>query len=145
MRIAKPTRLHGDPAQLEAALGGIVVETGGFDLVIDPFFDLYLPGVLPAVRRGGVYVTCGFEDQLRQSADSKSMVDLMTLAIVNNLRLAGNCLGQTEDLTRALDDHVHGRFEVLIDSVHDDIGTYIHRWLDASDRSGKVVFRNPED
>ena len=65
--------------------------------------------------------------------------------MLHNLQLIGNCLGSVDDLRRALADHLGGRLDVTIDSVHGDgnVGTFLDRTFNAADRFGKVVYRYP--
>jgi NADPH:quinone reductase-like Zn-dependent oxidoreductase len=135
------------------ALRGTSDSIGGFDLIFDPFFDVYLAGVLPTIKQGGAYVTCGFQDQLGNVSPSAredgaaSLHDMLVHAIINNIRLVGSCLGESRDLLKALDDYSHGSFEVAIDSVHQgpEVGGYIERTFTHPDRFGKVVYRYPSD
>ena len=141
-----------DPASVSSG-GRIVSEVaeaiGGFDAVIDPFFDLHFGRVVYLLAQGGRYVTCGLHDQTSHiigRAATRSEVDLtavMVRMITRNLQVMGHCLGSTDDLARALDDHAAGRLDVLVDSVYDGeaVAPFLERTFCAPDRLGKVVFR----
>jgi NADPH:quinone reductase-like Zn-dependent oxidoreductase len=139
----------GDPAGARR-LADLSSEIGGFDAVIDPFFDLYLMRSVPTLAIGGRYISCGLQQQYwtpdaRQppSEGRRALAALMLRAMTRNLQILGNCLGSTEDLQRALDDHAAGRFDVIVDSVHrgDAVGEFVHRSCVSGERFGKVVFR----
>lgn len=126
-----------------------VVEAGGFQGVIDPFFDLYLPYMPPLMAMGGRYVTCGMYDQYlamvgREQPGMPAEADsVMTLTMLKNLSLIGNCIGLTSDLEQALADHAAGRLPVLVDSVltGPDTAAFLERTYLSPDRFGKVVYR----
>lgn len=124
-------------------------ETEGFDCIIDPFFDLHIGKLLPALKQGGRYITCGLYDQYSQYTGETfeykgdSIRNIFTTAMLNNLHLIGNCLGTTEDLERAIADYAAGRLEVVIDSIFtgNEIEAFIDRTYNNPDRFGKVVYR----
>lgn len=122
---------------------------GGFDAVIDPFFDLHLGKVIGAMAPGGRYVTCGFYDQytelvgqtFRPQWDGRQ---IMVAVMLGNLQIIGNCIGQTEDLAQAIDDYAAGNLHVVIDSVfsgYDQVGPFFERTYTSPDRFGKVVYK----
>lgn len=123
-----------------------VLAEGGYDAVVDPFADLYLPQVVPLMAVGGRYITCGIEDQSshltgvqRPPAPHQQIIVQM---MAKNLCLMGNCLGSSDDLRRALDAYVAGHFTVQIDRVfRDDAPGFLERTYVAADRFGKVAFR----
>lgn len=131
----------------------IVSEIGGFDCVIDPFFDLHIGKVIDAMNPGAAYTTCGFYDQYSQLTGDgfryrgKGLSEIMAAVVVNNLRIIGNCLGQTEDLRRAIEDYAAGDLDVTIDSVFHgrQVGEFLNRTYNATDRFGKVVYRYADD
>lgn len=121
---------------------------GGFDAVIDPFLDLYLPGATEWMRHGARYITCGIFEQTRGLAKQDAATPLsrgfdFASLIVKNLVVMGNCLGTTEDLKAALDDFDQGRLSVTIDSVfgHGEERPFLERSFHHPDRFGKVVYR----
>ena len=126
----------------------IVLQTGGFDYVIDPFFDLYLGKVLYTMTMDGKYTTCGRGDlysrMTGQSSfpESKPLQDLMLYASFHNIQLIGNFLGQTEDLVHAIEDYNAGLLHVTIDSVfrENQVAALFERTYNARDRFGKVVY-----
>src|SRR5215475_2422305 len=138
--------LAEDPRVLEVARS-----IGGFDHVIDPFYDVYLPKVVYVMAPGGKYISCGFWSQYRRLIDEKAQAPdpnlrlqhALTYAIVNNLQILFNCLGDGNDLRNAIDDYAAGDLNVVIDSVHtgNEVGAFLTRAYMAPDRFGKVVYR----
>jgi NADPH:quinone reductase-like Zn-dependent oxidoreductase len=120
----------------------------GFDAVIDPFYDLHLPRVVPVMAFGSRYVTCGLYDQhlqLLPAAAPSAPPDYrycLELALLKNISLIGNCAGVTDDLADAVRDQTAGVFDVLVDSIHrdDHPGAFLERTYAARDRLGKVVY-----
>lgn len=125
-------------------------EIGGFDCIIDPFFDLHIGKVIPLLvpSAGGKYITCGLYDQYSQFTGKEfqyhgiSFSQLLTLMMLNNIQLIGNCLGTTADLQRAVQDCASGQFHVVIDSVFrgEQIKDFFDRTYNAKDRFGKVIY-----
>ena len=127
----------------------IVRETGGFNCVIDPFFDLYLGKVINAISVEGRYITCGLYDQYSYLTNREfhyrghHMGEIMSFALINNIQLIGNCIGYTEDLERAIQDYVSGSLNVVIDSVFKgtEIKDFFDRTYNAKNRFGKVIYQ----
>jgi NADPH:quinone reductase-like Zn-dependent oxidoreductase len=127
----------------------IVRDVGGFDCVVDPYFDIHLNKVINLMAPGGKYITCGLFDQYQAllgrdfQTKGPDMSAVFTRAIIGNVRLIGNCVGLTEDLQQALDDYASGRLPVIIDSVFsgNDVGAFIHRTYSDPERFGKVIYR----
>jgi NADPH:quinone reductase-like Zn-dependent oxidoreductase len=147
-----------DRASASGALGEAVLRTakqiGGFDGVIDPFFDLHALVAVEALRPFGTYVTCGLVGQhaTPRGADSRpdqagvGAIDggtLLQTAILKNLTLVGNCIGVREDLDAALADYAAGRLASVVDSVYDGdaVRPFFERTFNDPARFGKVVFR----
>jgi hypothetical protein len=67
---------------------------------------------------------------------------IMGVVMMKNLHLIGNCIGQTDDLVRALQDYDAGRLPVVIDSLHSQrqVGAFFDRTYNAQERFGKVVY-----
>ena len=67
----------------------------------------------------------------------------MTIAMINNIQIIGNCLGQTDDLANAIQDYIAGKLPVVIDSIcsGDQISDFFTRTYHAKDRFGKVIYR----
>jgi NADPH:quinone reductase-like Zn-dependent oxidoreductase len=136
--------LAEDPRVLEVAL-----TIGGFDHVIDPFYDVYLPKVVYVMAPGGKYISCGFWSQYHHLTDEKTpdpnlrLHQALGYSIANNLQILFNCLGDTNDLQNAIDDYAAGGLDVVIDSVHtgNEVGAFLTRAYMAPDRFGKVVYQ----
>jgi NADPH:quinone reductase-like Zn-dependent oxidoreductase len=124
-------------------------ELGGFDHVVDPFFDIHLPRILPLLRAQASYVTCGLYDQGIASLDpsapllAKGYRESLGTAILRNLVIHANCLGTTEDLGLALSDYAVGTLKVPRDSTYSDFDArgFLERTYSARDRFGKVVYQ----
>lgn len=121
-----------------------------FDHVIDPFMDVYLPKLLPFVRRFGFYVSCGVARQSTLAQlDSYSTVgmpvqEVFSLLLRKSIALIGNNLGSAEDLNEALQDYECGKLRVNIAQVFDrdeQLAEFIHRSFCHAQRFGKVVFK----
>jgi NADPH:quinone reductase-like Zn-dependent oxidoreductase len=84
----------------------LIREHGGPDLVVDPFSDLYATAVIPLLKSDGSYVTCGIYAQSmvepRIALSGREWRDLLATIIKGNLTIHGNCLGQQDDLARAI-------------------------------------------
>jgi NADPH:quinone reductase-like Zn-dependent oxidoreductase len=139
--------LSGSDAESWQEMATLSKELGGFDAVIDPYFDLYLGKIVPLMATGGRYITCGFYDQYLQMLGRSfeytglSCREIMTLAMLNNLSIIGNCIGLIEDLEKAIQDYESGRLKVVIDSVftENQAAAFFQRTYCSSDRFGKVV------
>lgn len=131
-----------------AVVRRLLEERGGFDAVIDPFFDIHLVPASAVMRQGARYVTCGMYDQhsglgvgqaaRQQQGGSQIMIRTMLL----NQRIIGNCIGLAGDLEAAVAAHAAGEFPVLIDSVFrgSDAAAFLERSYNDPERFGKVAF-----
>lgn len=127
----------------------VIIETGGFDGVIDPFFDIHLPKVLDVMGPGAKYVTCGLHEQYQKvigQTTSYPQVSLKTVllkAMFKNLHIIGNCIGTTSDLQRALNDYSSKSLPVVVDSTFcgKQAGAFLDRTYNSGDRFGKVVYQ----
>lgn len=127
----------------------LVKKLGYFDIVIDPFFDVYMPIVMPALRGEGTYITCGLADQLwsQLSRGQGPSVDpavhkCLSLALVNNVSIIGNCLGSSSDLGHALADYDRGVLKVPVDRVfgRHEMAAFITQSFSSGRGAGKSVF-----
>ncbi len=118
-----------------------------FDYVIDPFFDLHLPKILPFMNFNSKYISCGMYKQHEIfsdiAIDEASYIRILSTIIVKNIYLIGNCLGEKADLEKALSDHSKGKFEIPIDSVYSggQIKEFLDRSFNSRERLGKVVYQ----
>ena len=122
-------------------------EIGGFDGVIDPFYDLHLGSVMGLLAAGGRYVTCGLAGQYPAPGrqPSREVPDLRQAigeAVLKNIRIVGNCLGTTADLQQAIAAYRAGDFSAVVDSVHHGQHPleFLQRSFTDRNRFGKVVF-----
>jgi NADPH:quinone reductase-like Zn-dependent oxidoreductase len=127
-------------------MASVARQIGGFNGVIDPFIDLHLLQVIPLMRNGGRYVSCGLHDQLAVRPHARSIEPnyfaALNSAIVKNVSIIGNCVGLRHHLEDALAAFERGRIDVPIDSVHhgDCAGAFLERTFESRDRFGKVVY-----
>lgn len=126
-----------------------VIDTiGGFDIIIDPFFDIYLPRVIDLIRMNGKYITWGLYSQFPNSEKNKykgmgkTFHQIMIKAMINNISIIGNCLGIENDGLKALNDLKNGKFNIIIDSVFskNQENLFLERTFNSNSRFGKVVY-----
>lgn len=133
---------------MHPVLGPLAARLGGFNFVIDPYFDLHLSRSIDVMAIGAKYITCGFYDQFlemiqkqppRSYRTNRELISLM----IKNLHIIGNCIGLTSDLQGAIDDFNAGVFEVAVDSTFSGrrIAEFLDRTFNARDRFGKVVYQ----
>lgn len=125
-----------------------IEEKLAFNYVIDPFFDLHLPALLPYIDFNGKYVTCGYYRQheffpVVEPNASIPFQSVFRTLILKNITVIGNCLGRKEDLVHALEDYQKGTFDILIDSVFtgNQILEFLNRSFNDQQRFGKVIYR----
>lgn len=127
----------------------IVSEIGGFDYVVDPFFDLHVGKLVDTMSLNAKYITCGLYDQYSHLTGEdfrrvgRGLDEILAHAIVKNLHFIGNCLGKAEDLNQAIKDYENENLSVIIDSVFhgEQVSDFFDRTYNAKDRFGKVVYR----
>jgi len=127
----------------------VVIEIGGFDGVIDPFFDIHLAKVLDVMGPGAKYVTCGLHEQYQSIIGQStayppiSLKTVLLKAMFRNLTIIGNCIGTTSDLQRALNDYSSESLPVVVDSTFrgKQAGAFLDRTYNSGDRFGKVVYQ----
>ncbi len=121
---------------------------GGFNGIIDPFFDLYIAKMLPVMKPGARYITCGLYDQFTDLTGTASpdiginSQHLLLTTMISNLSIIGNCIGLTSDLAQAVEDYAQGNLPVVVDSVYKDkeVAPFFERMYNSPDRFGKVVY-----
>jgi NADPH:quinone reductase-like Zn-dependent oxidoreductase len=131
-----------------AAAQRAIEEHGGFDAVIDPFYDVHLVPAVHVMKQGGRYTTCGRYNQtghlapLAHKVAPPSPNGLISRILFFNLQIIGNCLGLTSDLETALAAYADGRFSVIVDSVFrdGDAAGFLDRSYNSTQRFGKVVY-----
>lgn len=118
-----------------------------FDAVIDPFMDIYLRKLVPHLKRGGKYITCGVYEQFsapqdRFTCQGLALDEMFSLIIRKSLHLIGNNLGDQADLEQALTDYGSGKLPVRLDSVfrNSQLQDFVDRSYLSTQRIGKVVF-----
>jgi|JI102314A2RNA_FD_contig_91_1005306_length_8503_multi_6_in_0_out_0_4 NADPH:quinone reductase-like Zn-dependent oxidoreductase len=136
------------PAVDKNALLQATKRVGSFDIVIDPFFDLFINEIIKCMNFNSSYITCGFFNQHKSFVANGQVINndfnvIMTQCMIKNISLIGNCLGSLQDLENAIRDIQLNQFKIAIDSVHqgDQIQSFFNRTFNAPDRFGKVVYK----
>jgi NADPH:quinone reductase-like Zn-dependent oxidoreductase len=122
---------------------------GGFDAVIDPFFDIYLPRIIDYLNMDAKYITCGLYNQYPDFDDGRyeyrgrPFSNILTQALIRNISIIGNCIGLKEDGLKALEDLRNGKLNIEIDSVFSEgeENFFFERTYNAKDRLGKVIYK----
>lgn len=130
-----------------------VKSNGGFDIVIDPFADIYLVEIVKYINMFGKYITCGVYHQYTDNENvsrysPNQLIDVFAhFIIVNNLEIYGNCLGSSKDLEHALEAYENDEFNIQIDSIFEesDLKRFVELSFSDSNKFGKVVFKFSED
>ena len=122
-------------------------EHGGADIVLDCFADIYATSVLPLLRPGGKYITCGIFAQAgveaRSAVSSARWRDLLAFVIMNNIPIHGNCLGSDSDLRNAIAEYANINSRIQIDCLlgPEDSLQFVERTFVCPDRFGKVILQ----
>lgn len=153
-------RLHGaelllaqrrEPNLFNDEVAAKLLRNGGFTVVFDPFFDLHLERVIDLIGPGGRYVTCGLMEQHPQLVEARpspnvvgwlsSLSHVLMKAVMGNISLIGNCIGESQDLERAIHLYDQGQLNVPLDSVYssEQGADFLQRSFVDQDRTGKVV------
>jgi NADPH:quinone reductase-like Zn-dependent oxidoreductase len=119
-----------------------------FDVILDAFIDIHFTKLLPKLLMNGVYVTCGILHQhiaipTPYTVSTKDYLMAFATIIQNNIRIVGNCLGNTADLEKAFALFVKGELPVIVDSVYtgDQVSSFFERTYMSRERFGKVVYK----
>ena len=132
-----------------AHFGEFAAALGGFDYVIDPFFDLHIEKAVEIMNPFGRYITCGLAGQNEFAAASAGVATrapsanlLLGQMMLKNLTLIGNCIGLSGDLDAAVRDYERGSFRPPLDAVFsgDQAAGFLSRTFNDPDRFGKVAF-----
>lgn len=130
-----------------------IKSNGGFDIVIDPFADIYLVEIVKYINMFGKYITCGAYHQYTDNENvsrysPNQLIDVFThFIVVNNLEIYGNCLGSSKDLEHALEAYENDEFDIQIDSIFNegDLKKFVEMSFSDNNKFGKVVFKFSED
>jgi NADPH:quinone reductase-like Zn-dependent oxidoreductase len=134
------------------AMRRIVARTGGFDFIVDPFFNIHLSRVIDLLARGGTYITCGVYARLPDAGGNDVPVvgdrlgPVLITALQRNLSILASGLAGPPDLEAAVRDLSAGTLGVTIDSVFSggDVAPFLERTYASPERFGKVIFRYEE-
>lgn len=130
-------------------LMAVAVKVGGFDSVIDPFFDLHIGKIIDFIAPDGKYITCGLNDQYQGLVGQQApnhcvdMRKVLLTVLTKNLRIIGSCLGMSDDLKEAVSDYSSGLYRVVLDRIYsgDEVGPFFYRTFSEKRRFGKVVYK----
>ena len=136
---------------LSEIIDGSIVENIGpirLDAVIDPFADLYFDKLLPILNFNAKYIFCGLYRQhesystVEAEKQRFSFQALLSHCITLNISFIANCLGQREDLEKAIKDYSNGKFDIPIDSIftENDFLEFFNRGF-STEKLGKVVLK----
>ncbi len=141
-------RLEGETFREGTTVAALAQEIGGFDCVVDPYFDLHLERAVTVMAPFGRYTTCGLLAQNAHVAAAAgigrmSAESIMIQVLTKNLAILGNCIGLRQDLQDAVDDYGRGALEWVVDSEFGgtDSAGFLQRTYNDRARFGKVVFR----
>ena len=118
-----------------------------FDVVFDPFIDLYINRLFPHLSYNAKYIYCGCYIQSRlydiRGVQPIYPYDIFDNCIIRNISLIGNCLGSSENLINAINDYQERKFYVKIDSVYsgNNIKEFFYKSFLDKERIGKVVYK----
>jgi len=141
------------PLKQNEAFQEMINEEGQFNVIFDPYCDLYAGQLIGHLTTFGKYITCGVFNQYSGFIGEKvpyhgeSHINLMVKVIVSNISIIGNCLGNTRDLQNALSAYDLGDIQVVIDSVFDtnELTDFFNQTYNNSSRFGKVIMRFNND
>lgn len=111
-------------------------------VVLDPFFDVYAPHLLPQMAFGGRYVTCGIAAQGSAGNDAPrpELASVVFEAMLGNVSVVANCLGLEEDLSRAIEFAQEGTMRPLgVQTFHASEVNRFSRVVFGSDLGPKSV------
>lgn len=126
-----------------------LIKIGGFNAVIDPFFDIYLPKIQWTMQMDSKYITCGLCNQFDNQKDDNLEMDNISLKkfiinmMINNISIIGNCIGTLDDGIKAINDCERGKFKITIDSVYSEgeENLFFEKTFNFKERFGKVVYK----
>jgi len=73
-----------------------------FDAILDPFIDMYAGLTMPFLKKDGIYVTCGFANQIPSETGDSPLRDVIIPAMVRCARIEVNAIGIASDLEDAV-------------------------------------------
>lgn len=115
------------PAEVRVINKDIIYEDiikAGITHIFDPFFDMNFDLAMKYIKMDGTYVTCGIRDQhpILSEETPKTIEPIVRAAlgqaIIKNVTLEGNCLGDTEDLEKAINLFYQKGCSPIIDKVY---------------------------
>ncbi len=147
----------GGPLAADEAVAAYVKDSGGVRIMPRAEMPFQLDRGGAAMAVGGRYISCGVERQFPPAGmplspdDGRGLIGAAEFLTVmtRNLIIMGNCLGTTEDLSRAVAAWAKGQLPLAIDSVVESpaggpmrgAGAFLSRTYLDRERFGKVVYR----
>ncbi|MBF7126212.1 zinc-binding alcohol dehydrogenase family protein [Pediococcus pentosaceus] len=118
-----------------------------FDVIFDPFFDIHLEEAIKHLNIGGRYITCGYKNQhesfeiTNDIANQQNLQSIMLTAMVNNISIIGNCIGETFDLENSLKNFNYKLPPFQIDSTLStmEFKEFLDETYNKRNRFGKVI------
>ncbi|MBP1618951.1 MAG: Alcohol dehydrogenase GroES domain protein [Bacteroidetes bacterium] len=130
-------------------ISALMKKIGGFDAVIDPFYDVYLPRITGLMNFDAKYTTCGFYDQYPPFSKKPfiykgdSLKEMFINIMSKNISIIGNCIGLREDGLKAIKDYEDKKFNIIIDNVFSEgeEKAFLDLTYNFKNRLGKVVYK----
>lgn len=122
-----------------------VFEKNSYDVIFDPFFDIYMEGALKLLDFYGKYISCGFKNQHETFAEkddeSMDIKKIMVEIMAKNLSIVGNCIGSFGNPKNFLRRYSRGEESFYVDSVFKYWGSdkFLDRRYNFPQRGGKFV------
>lgn len=119
-----------------------------FDIVFDPFMDVYFNKSIKFVNFNGKYIHCGFYKQnilypsLITNGSKETYFNSLAECMIKNISVIGNCLGVTNDLLAALKDFYCNDYSPIIYKKYgkSQLIPFLETSFHKKNRFGKVVF-----
>lgn len=109
-----------------------------FDVIIDPFADIYLETLSGFLNYNARYISCGYTNTAIMRFDPRKV---LLNFIAHNAVFIGNCLGYPGALKTALSAFERNEYNVYIDSVYrgEQVSSFVERSFNER-HFGKVLF-----
>jgi NADPH:quinone reductase-like Zn-dependent oxidoreductase len=144
-------KLASGPGSECEAVTRCAIDVGGFQVIIDPFFEHHFTKLVRTLAPGGRYLSCGMGSEIRTMMDASSLAtpkqgalkSALLWARLNEIELRLGTRGSDADLKVAIRDYCLGTYKPVIDCWDDgsDVVSFLSRTFDSLDRFGKVVYR----
>ncbi|GAA4168372.1 zinc-binding alcohol dehydrogenase family protein [Sphingobacterium ginsenosidimutans] len=111
-----------------------------FDIIFDPFINQNLPQLLYLLRFSGTYVFCGLNPFLEE--ECKMSINMFSHMIKNKINLLGQCLGESIDLSCAIEEYKNNRITAFSSQVYkaDNLAEFLDDSWNHKSGIGRPVF-----